>query len=156
MLGCGFGWSGLTTFFSFGMSFLLRKVKDVTTISKPGTCQKNAVLIIVSTYSPRRACSNTYVCKVQGLRKVQTVIIACIELQDWDRASRFGSSLTETETWTHLWSLRIVLLCRLVGSTLQNVLTICLNHMKTESDAKTRNVSAMTLNLAPTNNWYDD
>jgi len=34
MLGCGFWWSGLTAFFSFNMSFLLRKVEDVTTISK--------------------------------------------------------------------------------------------------------------------------
>jgi len=33
MLCCGFWWSGLTAFF-FNMSFLLRKIEDVTTISK--------------------------------------------------------------------------------------------------------------------------
>ena len=46
----------------------------------------------------------------------------------------------------HLWSLRNVLLCWLVGSTLQNLLTICLYHMETESEAKRRNVSVMTSN----------
>jgi len=34
MLGCRLWWSGPTAFFSFNMSFLLRKVEDVTTISK--------------------------------------------------------------------------------------------------------------------------
>jgi len=34
MLGCGVWWSGLTAFIAFDMSFLLRKVEDVTTIGK--------------------------------------------------------------------------------------------------------------------------
>jgi len=34
LLGCRFWWSGLTACVCFNMSFLLRKVEDVTTISK--------------------------------------------------------------------------------------------------------------------------
>jgi len=61
--------------------------------------QKIAVLISVGTYSPRCACSITYACKVQGLRKVQTVIIPCTEPQDWDRASRsLPTRLQSTKT----------------------------------------------------------
>jgi len=46
----------------------------------------------------------------------------------------------------YLWRLRNVLLWWIVDSTLQNLLTIGLNHMQTESEAKRRNVSVMTFN----------
>jgi len=107
---------------------------STTSCCRDSTCSiwhEIAVLIRSSTYSPRCTCSFTYACKMQGLKKVQTVIIACFEPHDWHRASRFGSSLTETETWKSLicgaWDMScyVDLLVQLCKMCWLSVWTVC-------------------------------
>jgi len=89
-------------------------------------------------------------CHMWRLRKTQTEIIAWSysepQASDWNWVSRIGSSLAETETWKspHLWSGVLLLTCWF--KRFQNVLTIYLNHMQTESEAKRRIIILMILN----------